>query len=111
MSVLLDMSDEQTRSRVEALGRVAADAGMPDTDLANCCCFLLGTPTFAGIVGDYARKTVAAALEAQGRESRLGAMLVRQATDPGATATGSIEPGTTTGEEGEIEGSSGQDAG
>lgn len=97
MSAVLDMSDSATRSRVEALQRLAGDS---DVDLANCCEFLLGTPTFVSISGDYARATVSKALEAQGREHR--------AADPGAVATGTLEPGTTTGE---IEGSSGQDGG
>lgn len=46
---------------IEALKASSPD----DVDLQNCCDFLLGIPTFVGITGDYARTTVAAALEAQ----------------------------------------------
>lgn len=89
---MLDMSDAQTRERVEALLRLAGGPEIGnDRGLANCCEFLLGVPTFAAISGDYARATVMKALEGQGREHRVA--------DPGADSTGAVEPGTTTGEE------------
>lgn len=97
MSAILDMSDPQTRSRVEALARSCESRIAPhDVDLANCCDFLLGVPTFVAMTGYYAHATVTRALEAGGGPSAKRPPDEHRAADP---ATGPIGEGESTGEE------------